>query len=145
MTKIKKIMAGCVTALSIASSMGISAYAEDVKLSHEWEALGRNIYGAPSSVTSEPDVFSIRQGKSGAIAKMKGIVHTTSGASSITSIHCETFYMNTITIKNYSTESYEVEPDVGSLNDRIPIKYSISVSTDTLGDTVVSTGHIEAV
>lgn len=61
-------------ALSVAGLLCANAYAAET--SYDWRAKGRNIPGAPTSVTSVPDEFYVKHGRAGATAAMKGITHT---------------------------------------------------------------------
>lgn len=142
MTKLKRITASCMTALSITGLLCISTNATEYSDSHNWNALGRYVIGAPSSVNSEPDVFTIWNMKDGAIATMSGITHTTPGASGQTRIHCENFIMSDIVIQDYDPIPKGVKPSIGDPTEDIPVRYGIYASTDTVGDTVVSTGLI---
>lgn len=143
MTKLKRISASCMAALSITCLLCISANASEYSTSHNWSALGRYVIGAPSSVNSEPDIFTIWHRKDGAIATMSGITHTTPGASGLTRIHCENYTMPDIILENYDSEPKEVQPSIGEPTEDIPVRYGIYASTNTVGDTVVSTGLIE--
>lgn len=143
MTKFKRITASCMAALSVTGLLCISANASGYPTSHNWSALGRYVIGAPSSVNSEPDIFTIRHGKGGAIATMSGITHTTPGASGQTRIHCENYTMPDIILKNYISVPKEVQPSIGDPTEDIPVRYGIYASTNTAGDTVVSTGLIK--
>lgn len=142
MTKLKRITASCLAALSITGLLCIGANASVYSASHNWSALGRYVVGAPSSVNSEPDIFTIWHRKDGAIATMSGITHTTPGASGQTRIHCENFAMSDIVLHNYVSIPKKVQPSIGDPTEDIPVRYGIYASTNTVGDTVVSTGLI---
>lgn len=141
MTKIKKVTASCIAALCIAGSLSTGAYAATT--SHDWSALGRYVVGAPSSVNSEPDIFTIYHGKSGATATMKDVTRTIPGSTATTTIYCLTYSMQFISFKDYYSESKPLKPDVGNPIVDIPVKYEVNASTNTVGDTVVTTGRIK--
>lgn len=140
MTKIKKATASCMAALCIAGSLSTGAYAATT--SHEWRALGRYVVGAPSSVNSEPDIFTIYHGKDGATATMKDVTRTIPGSTATTTIYCMTYSMPCISFEDYSNEPEPVIPNVGDPKVDIPVQYKVIASTDTVGDTVVTTGRI---
>lgn len=73
---------------------------------------------------------------------MSGITHTTPGASGQTKIHCENYTMSDILLHGYECFPQNVKPSIGDPTEDIPVRYEISVSTNTVGDTVVSTGLI---
>lgn len=142
MTKIKKITASCIAALCVAGAMGTGAYAAN-STSHEWSALGRYVIGAPSSVNSEPDIFTIYHGKSGATAAMKDISRAIPGSEVTTTIYCTTYSMQSVSFTNSPSYSLSVKPNVGDPKVDIPVQYKVIASTDTVGDTVVTTGVIK--
>lgn len=141
-TFIKKITS-IATVAAVAAVTAVSAASADSKpTTYDWSALGRYVIGAPTSVNSEPDYFSIWHNDDGAVATMSGITHTTPGASATTTIHCENYTMTDVSFADYQTSSAYTSPSVGSPTKDIEVEYRVYVVTNTVGDTVVSTGNI---
>lgn len=139
-TFVKKITS-IATVAAVAAVTAVSACG-DYQNSDNWSATGRYVIGAPTSVNSEPDYCVVWHMKPGAVATMSGITHTTAGAASTTTIHCESYTMPDASIPNYQTSSVSLEPDVGSPMVDVKVEYRVYVVTNTVGDTVVSTGRI---
>lgn len=114
----QKITASCMAALCIAGSLGTGAYA--ITTSHEWSAHGRYVI-APSSVNSEPDIFTIYHGKSGATATMKDISRNITGSTVKTTIYCTTYSMQSVSFTNCPGDSKSIKPNVGDPKVDIPV------------------------
>ncbi len=141
MTKLFKKITATAAAMMTLGALCVGASAATY---HNWRAVGRNIPGAPTSVISEPDVFSISHGKEGATAKMSGLVHDPLYPEAIayTYINCTNFEMDPIELTQLEEDYYTVAPDVGSPIEDISVGYSIYVTTNITGDTATSTGRI---
>ena len=138
MTKIKKIMAGCLAAVSVACSLCVGAYAANPTYA-EWACQDTLTYGTHKKTPSECRLY---HSSAGCVAKMKGIMHTVAASSSLTTVRCITFDMADYNITNYSAADKLLQPTISETKS-VEVFYTVGVITNTNGDTVTSYGVLE--
>ena len=131
MTKIKRIMASCLAAVSVAASLCVGAYAAQ-PTSVNWQCSNGSSHR-----------ISLYHSSAGCVAKMLGIMHTVPASSSITTVHCDSYVMSDYYIANYSPSEKVLKPDMGTTIGDVRVYYTVSVRSNTSGDTVTSYGVLE--
>ena len=120
----------------IAFALGISTMANAAS----WNASHVNQPGVPTNTGNKP-IVTVYHGALGAVAVCNYNDHSNTGAyNGQTRITCITYSMSQVTI--YGLNSKNLNPNVGSPNVPVMVKYRVTAYTPHYPDTFVSKGNI---